>query len=318
MVAEVNGRCDEGSGFGVGTGDSKEIRAHDISLSTDGNKTVDVLADGHQDLSGHVSTLLGTRSLVLNMNTSSTTLNEQLGQLHDSGQTTMTGVCISNDGTQVVNVGNLLALVLGCGDALLALFPVMEQLSHPEVVDLVGDSVLVITVSYHSPGTTNFPPMTHHRIVCKVGRGFVGRRSGGGALPARNVNGVEVLGHLGDHGGFETTIGVARDLVLLRSYTLAKLSPLFALEPARTANLEVVLEDTPELFGLDVGRVVDRQGPTLGHNLLSREGTLGVPPSRVLPPGLDIVDLLLVLSILVFKETHCAGGIEEEKSKNEQ
>jgi hypothetical protein len=106
----------------------------------------------------------------------------------------VTGVCISNDGAQVVNVGNLLALILGGGDALLALFPVMEQLSHPEVVDLVGDSV--------------------HRVVCKVGGGFVGRRSGGRALPARNVNGIKVFGHLGDHGGFETAIGVARDLVL--------------------------------------------------------------------------------------------------------
>jgi hypothetical protein len=102
----------------------------------------------------------------------------------------------------------------------------------------------------------------------------------------------------------------------VKSIYVSTTIPLFALEPARATNLEVMFEDAPELLGLDIGRVVDRQGPTLGHNLLSREGTLGVPPSRVLPPSLDIIDLLLVLSVLVFKETHCAGGIERKARMN--
>lgn len=76
-----------------------------------------------------------------------------------------------------------------------------------------------------------------------------------------------------------------------------------------------MLQNTPELLSLDVGRVVDLQVPTLGNNLLSRKGTLGVPPSRVFPPGLDIVDLLLVLSVLVFEETHCADGTERKKQE---
>ena len=120
---------------------------HDIGLGTDGNKTVDVLADRHEDLSGHVTTLLGTRSLVLNVNTGSTTLNKQLGQLHDGSQTTVTSVSVRNDGAQVVNVGNVGALLLGGTDTLLALLPVMEELGHEQVVNLVGDSVLHPSVS---------------------------------------------------------------------------------------------------------------------------------------------------------------------------
>ena len=123
------------------------LLTHDIGLSTDGNQTVDVLADRDQDLSGHVATLLGTRGLVLNVNTSSTSLDEQLGQLHDSSQTTVTGIGIGNDGAQVIDVGQFRALVLGGCDALLALFPVMEQLSKEELVDLVGDGVLGSCIS---------------------------------------------------------------------------------------------------------------------------------------------------------------------------
>ena len=33
-------------------------------------------------------------------------------------------------------------------------------------------------------------------------------------MPARDIDGVQVLGHLGDHGGFETAIGEAGLLVL--------------------------------------------------------------------------------------------------------
>ena len=115
---------------------------HDICLRTDGDQTVDVFANGHKNLSSHMATLLGTRGLVLNVDTGSTALNKKLGQLHDSGQTTVSGVSVSNDGTQVVNVCHISALLLGCRDPLLALFPVMEQLGHPELVYLVWHSVL--------------------------------------------------------------------------------------------------------------------------------------------------------------------------------
>ena len=167
----------------------REIHTHDIGLGTDGNQTVDVLADGHKHLTGHVATLLGTGGLVLNVDTGGTALDEQLGELHDGGQTTVTGIGIGNDGTEVVDVGDVGALALGGGDALLALLPVVEQLGHEQLVDLVGDGV--------------------HGVIGQIGRGLVGGRGGGRALPARHVDGVEELGHLGDHGGVKAAIGGA-------------------------------------------------------------------------------------------------------------
>lgn len=101
-----------------------------------------MLTNGHKNLSSHVATLLGTRSLVLNVDTSSAALNKQLGQLHNRSQTTMSSVSVSNNGTQVVNVCHISALLLGRRDPFFALFPVMEQLGHPELVYLVWHSVL--------------------------------------------------------------------------------------------------------------------------------------------------------------------------------
>lgn len=118
------------------------LHTHDVGLRTDGDQAVDVFADGYKHLSSHVATLLGARGLVLNVNTSSTTLNEQLGQLHHSGKTTVTSISIGDDRAQVVDIGNILALSPGRGHTLLTLFPVVEQLSKEELVDLVGHSVL--------------------------------------------------------------------------------------------------------------------------------------------------------------------------------
>lgn len=81
--------------------------------------------------------------------------------------------------------------------------------------------------------------------------------------------------------------------------TQKKLQPL--------TYLEVGLDETPELLRQGVGRVVNLDSPTLGHNLFGREGTLGVPPSRVVPPGLDLVDLVPVLLVLVLDEAHVGG-----------
>ena len=75
-----------------------------------------------------------------------------------------------------------------------------------------------------------------------------------------------------------------------------------------------MLQNTPELLSLDVGRVVDLQVPTLGNNLLSRKGTLGVPPSRVFQPGLDGLDVVPVFLVFVFKETNCDRYEEGSRS----
>lgn len=153
-----------------------------------------MLADGDEDLSSHVTALLGARGLVLNVDTSCTLLNEELGELHDGGQTTVTGVGIGNDGTEVVDIGELGALRGGGRQTLVTLFAVVEKLGHEKVLHLVGHSGV--------------------RVVCKIRAGLVGGRGGRGALPSGHIDGVEVLCHLGDHDGIETAVGVAHILVL--------------------------------------------------------------------------------------------------------
>lgn len=179
---------------------------HDICLSTDGNETVDVLADRDQDLPGHVATLLGARSLVLDVDTSSTSLNEELGQLHDGSQPTMPSVGISDDGPQIVDVGNIATLRLGSRDTLLTLLSVVEQLGHEKVVDFVGDGVLALV---STAGEHDSAARAYHRVVGKIGGGLVGRGGSGRALPAGHINGVQVLGHLGDHCRLKAAIGEA-------------------------------------------------------------------------------------------------------------
>ena len=80
---------------------------HDIGLSADGDETVDVLADRNQDLAGHVSTFLGAGSLVLDVNACSSFLDKELGELHDSSETTVTSVSICNKRSEEIDIGSL-------------------------------------------------------------------------------------------------------------------------------------------------------------------------------------------------------------------
>ena len=113
-------------------------RTHDIGLSTDGNETVDVFADRNQDLASHVSTLLGARRLILNVNASSSLLDKELGKLHDSSETTVTGICIRNKRPQEIDVGSF--RLVRRAKALFTLLAVVEKLGHEQMADLVGNS----------------------------------------------------------------------------------------------------------------------------------------------------------------------------------
>lgn len=46
----------------------------------------------------------------------------------------------------------------------------------------------------------------YHWVISEIWRGFVRRRSGRRALPARYVDGIEVLCHLRHHGGIQTPV----------------------------------------------------------------------------------------------------------------
>lgn len=196
MVSVIDGGGDEGGGLGIGSGNGQQVRAEDIGGGSDGNQSVDVLLDGDQHLSGHVATLLGTRGLVLNVDTGGTSLDEHLGELDDGSQTSVTSVGIGNDGSQVVDGGRELgSLGLGDGKSLLVLLSVVEQLGKPQVLDLVGNGV--------------------HGVVSEIGRGLVGGGGGRRRLPSGNVDGVEVLGHLGHLDGVKGTVGERGSVLLL-------------------------------------------------------------------------------------------------------
>ena len=93
-------------------------------------------------------------------------------------------------------------------------------------------------------------------------------------MPAGNVDGVEVFRHLSEHRGLQASIGVTSFLVLFQ--LMSAFIPMITIE---AAYLESPFQDIPELFRLHIAGILDLQVPSLGHNLLSRERSLGVPPS---------------------------------------
>ena len=107
VVARVNGRRDQGSGLGVRSGDRHEVRAHDVSLGADGHEAVDVLADGHQNFTGHVSALLRSGGLVFDVDAGGAVLDEELGELHYGGEAAVAGVGIGDEGAEVIDVREL-------------------------------------------------------------------------------------------------------------------------------------------------------------------------------------------------------------------
>jgi hypothetical protein len=110
---------------------------HDIGLGADGNQSVDVLADRYKDLSSHVTTLLRSWRLILNVNTSSTLLDKKHGELHDRSQTSVSSVGIGNDWSEKVGVSDLRAVRLWCCETLFTLLSVVEQLGHEKMANLV-------------------------------------------------------------------------------------------------------------------------------------------------------------------------------------
>jgi hypothetical protein len=115
---------------------------HDVSLRSNCNEAVDMFLNGNKDLSGHMTTLLCARGLVFNVDSCRTLLNEQLGKLHDRGETTMPSIRVGNNGAEIVNVEKVCALLLGDAETLLSLLSVVEELGHEEMGDLVGNGGL--------------------------------------------------------------------------------------------------------------------------------------------------------------------------------
>jgi hypothetical protein len=123
------------------------VCTHDISLRSDGNKAIDMFTDWNQHFPSHVPALLSPRRLVLDMYSRCSLLDEQLRELHHCGQSPMSGVCVCDDGAEIIDVCELGAVSFRfCGNAFFALLAVVEELGHEEVGDFVGDGGLGLLV----------------------------------------------------------------------------------------------------------------------------------------------------------------------------
>mmetsp|Transcript_44348 Transcript_44348/g.105605 ORF Transcript_44348/g.105605 Transcript_44348/m.105605 type:complete len:297 (+) Transcript_44348:885-1775(+) len=188
MVDRIDVGVDHRGSLGICACNEDQGRVQDIRLQTDGNQALNVLLSGDEDLAAHVAALLGARLLVLDVDPSSASLNEHLGQLHGGGKATVPRVCIRDDGVQVVHAGRLGTVRRAHAPALLVLLSVVEELGTEELVHLVGHGVV--------------------GVVRHVGARLVRGGGGGGALPAAHVDGGEVLGHLRDLHGVQRPEGV--------------------------------------------------------------------------------------------------------------
>ena len=82
----------------------------------------------YQDLASHVTALLCPRRLILNVNSGSTVLNEELGQFHDGGKPAVTGVSVGNDRSKKICIGKIAAVGFWRSNTLFSLFAIMEEL----------------------------------------------------------------------------------------------------------------------------------------------------------------------------------------------
>ena len=67
---------------------------------------------------------------------------------------------------------------------------------------------------------------------------------------------------------------------------------------------ELLLQVLPKFLRHSIAGVLDGQVASLRSNLLGRERPLGVPPSRIGPPLLELLHLLLVVLIFRVCDTH--------------
>lgn len=101
-----------------------------------------MLADRHKYFARHVTAFLGTRSLILDVNTCRSILDEQLGKLHDRCEAAVTGISVGYDGSKEVRVCYTSSLVFWGRQTFFALFTIMEELGEEKLVNLVGNGVL--------------------------------------------------------------------------------------------------------------------------------------------------------------------------------
>merc|ERR1712063_221866 len=74
---------------------------------------------------------------IFDMYTSRALLYEELGELHDSRKTSVSGICIRNNRSQIIDACDFRAAGFCGSQALFALLSVVEQLRHKEMTNFV-------------------------------------------------------------------------------------------------------------------------------------------------------------------------------------
>ena len=144
--------------------------------------------------------LLRPRRLILNMDARSSLLNEQLGQFHDSSQTSVSGISVCDDGAQVIDVCELGTVGFGSSCySFFALLAVVEELGLEEVLDFVWDGGLEVQRLVRGGFGGEEGGRTYVGVISQIWTRLIRGRGSRRRLPAGNVDSVEVFRHLGQH-----------------------------------------------------------------------------------------------------------------------
>ena len=147
-----------------------------------------------------MSTLFRSRFLIFKMNTRSTRFDKELDELHDCTQSSMSGITIGHNGSEIIHEWSRLLTVKECLGTFIVLTTVMMKLGAYQLIHLVGYCI--------------------HGIIGKVGSRFIGSTGGRRTLPSGYIDTGQVGCHLNGLDGIEGAKGmrVAANVVKRRQH----------------------------------------------------------------------------------------------------
>mmetsp|Transcript_14987 Transcript_14987/g.16630 ORF Transcript_14987/g.16630 Transcript_14987/m.16630 type:complete len:367 (-) Transcript_14987:40-1140(-) len=204
LISDIVVGVDEFTRESVGPSNNHSFGSHNIELQTTGLQTIEPFLAGDDNFSSHVSTLLGTSFLIFNVDTSGTSLSEEFGQLHGTGDTSKSAISIGNQRNQIVSLRSCLQLFQRHSGSGLSLDSVFIQQSFIQLLDLAGNGM--------------------KRVVGEIGTSLEGRVSSRGTLPSGNVDSFQILGLVHHLDGIQSTVsGTIGQVLLLLSNQVVQL-----------------------------------------------------------------------------------------------